>query len=425
MFVYLVHGTFASPSDWPADSILVDRLYAAGMKTRSLSWTGGNSHTDRLRAAEELALQITTHGEAGSDTIAVVGHSHGGTIVHYAMQFLRPPLRKRVRVVTLGSPVISTSRFSKANVLRAWRRGLLCFLRPLDLLLWMYLFTLIASMPAWGNQQARLLWGGTWLVFGLLCILWGKAVGKRCLEMWIFDAELTGQLWLGVNQHGHPELKNGPLPDNPDDYAYGHSLVAAASRRMLRWVAHMYDKRTALPDVGLALDVAVLSITTIADEAIAGLTCLKWIQRQLQGVTRLFAWFCSFFFRLNTHACVPFMILFPFWHLNWLPGWLDMTMLTLFTCFVYSLILVPCSLTVAITCSVLARRALFWPFGFGNGFAGLLWESIHLNTAGPDHERFRVPLWTLFRRSGRGLLLHGEYYNLPVVVDRILAFLKA
>jgi hypothetical protein len=73
-------------------------------------WTGGNSHTDRLEAGE--ALKERLHGltkKFPNSRHFVVGHSHGGNVMLYAMK--DKSLADRVTgLVTLATPFITVRR---------------------------------------------------------------------------------------------------------------------------------------------------------------------------------------------------------------------------------------------------------------------------------------------------------------------------
>ena len=73
---------------------------------RVFRWSGDNTHTARVDAGRALAATIKADIEGGAGTLHhLVGHSHGGNVIAYAMRDVEPG---RVgRVVTIGTPFVS------------------------------------------------------------------------------------------------------------------------------------------------------------------------------------------------------------------------------------------------------------------------------------------------------------------------------
>jgi pimeloyl-ACP methyl ester carboxylesterase len=86
----LIHGTFARGAAWTGDdSGLVKALREAypSCKIFRFTWTGGNSHSDRLSAANELQELLKSCADAyPRGRIHLVGHSHGGNVALYALR---------------------------------------------------------------------------------------------------------------------------------------------------------------------------------------------------------------------------------------------------------------------------------------------------------------------------------------------------
>jgi hypothetical protein len=73
---------------------------------REFRWSGHNSHLDRLVAAEHLREHLrTVSADYPAARQVVIGHSHGGNVVLYALR--DPDIRQRVAaVVTLATPFL-------------------------------------------------------------------------------------------------------------------------------------------------------------------------------------------------------------------------------------------------------------------------------------------------------------------------------
>src|SRR5262245_43471765 len=89
--ITLVHGTFARHSQWTANTSLlcrhlVERL-PGGVRIETFSWSGANSHRDRLAAGAELKSQLENQLRAYPEASHfVISHSHGGNVALYAMR---------------------------------------------------------------------------------------------------------------------------------------------------------------------------------------------------------------------------------------------------------------------------------------------------------------------------------------------------
>lgn len=105
--VVLVHGTWGRRSAWcrPGSRFWL-ALEEAGATVHSFTWSGGNSHLARSRAAVELASFLKTlRSETAPNGLAVIAHSHGGNVALHAVRRLAPGSR-RVKLVTLATPFL-------------------------------------------------------------------------------------------------------------------------------------------------------------------------------------------------------------------------------------------------------------------------------------------------------------------------------
>lgn len=421
---YMVHGTFSSEHGWPTDSLLVSELRQAGIEPVSFAWSGDNSQLERTRASTELAEKIRDDVQRSESNIAIVGHSHGGTVAHYAVNLLPSEFQRRVRIVTLGSPIICTTVFSKAQVLVTWRRGILALLRSLDLFLWMYLYTVISRFYGWANVGLGMPRPVVFAVCGIAIVVWYKNVLGRCLEMWLFDGELFKDVWLAHSDFnaGQVEIRRGGPPGDRTGYPTGLTLVSKLTHFFVSVVANRFDSKRTRP-AQVATNATSLFVYNMVDEAIVMLNILKWLQRQLFSLSRLFAGFSGALFKLNTKTAMPFMLFFPLWHAELFPKGICISLLIVYLGYVVAVVLVPFSMVVAALSAAVAQLVLFQWYGFGAGFSGLLWGSVDVNASIPGQQVHRVPLRTVMKRRQRGLLIHCEYYNLPSVVKRVTEFL--
>ena len=177
--VTLVHGTFAEHAPWmregrlwralapkpddgsgnnPDEPPLPPEKCLPGTTLFSrFCWTGGNSHTDRLEAGE--ALKERLHGVTKKFPNArhfVIGHSHGGNVMLYAMK--DKSLADRVTgLVTLATPFITVRRRKLHPLVRfgIWIISLLGILE--------------AGLHFWGPDAGKHP-GGLWIA--VLILLW-------------------------------------------------------------------------------------------------------------------------------------------------------------------------------------------------------------------------------------------------------------
>jgi hypothetical protein len=116
--VTLVHGTFASKTDWiEVDSLLARQLLAEGDRERinvtvhPFRWSGRNSFGARQQAAIELHEQLVGVINAHPDAAhCVIAHSHGGAVLMRALAF-NPELELAIRrVICISTPFLQLSK---------------------------------------------------------------------------------------------------------------------------------------------------------------------------------------------------------------------------------------------------------------------------------------------------------------------------
>lgn len=115
--IITVHGTNAKHAKWTYDGKLVDFLTEETLKTEEtfkyqiarFCWSGGNSHTKRLKAGKELADYIRKLSKVYPHMqFNLIGHSHGGNVIMYAINKLRETNdeNKIKKVITLATPYL-------------------------------------------------------------------------------------------------------------------------------------------------------------------------------------------------------------------------------------------------------------------------------------------------------------------------------
>jgi pimeloyl-ACP methyl ester carboxylesterase len=114
--VWLIHGTFSSPSQgWENDIgnyLTGDNGPFAGQGLDLLDWSdtgingAGNSRGARKKAAKRLFDDVLAHHTANpDDPINLVAHSHGGNVAILATNMLAAEGIKVENLVTIGTPV--------------------------------------------------------------------------------------------------------------------------------------------------------------------------------------------------------------------------------------------------------------------------------------------------------------------------------
>lgn len=118
--IVLVHGTNATSDAWSRTVAMVERRLESAstdlVQYHTFSWSGANSHSARLRAADDLAGWLHENTPKEGRSVTLIGHSHGGNVCLYATN--RPEIGPRIaRIVTLGTPFITVR---KRDVGRGW-----------------------------------------------------------------------------------------------------------------------------------------------------------------------------------------------------------------------------------------------------------------------------------------------------------------
>lgn len=114
--ITLVHGTFQPKAKWtmeensPLCSFLREKL-GNDVKFHRFAWSGKNSNAARRAAAAQLGSDLRTRlDQPGAAPQLVIGHSHGGSILAYAVHS-DPELQARLAgIVFLSTPFIRVAR---------------------------------------------------------------------------------------------------------------------------------------------------------------------------------------------------------------------------------------------------------------------------------------------------------------------------
>lgn len=121
--VTLVHGTFAhepEKREWTLPGSSTEETLKAALQgddpakvefTEPFIWTGANNHKQRLKAGSDLATMLSAEERILGDRRILVGHSHGGNVILYALKELSTlGMEEQVdRVVTLATPHLTAS----------------------------------------------------------------------------------------------------------------------------------------------------------------------------------------------------------------------------------------------------------------------------------------------------------------------------
>lgn len=177
--VLLIHGTWARAAAWvQPDSPLAVALrssLAPGTRVEAFDWTGVNTVRARRAAAAELVEKLSKYGPA--IPIAIVAHSHGGSVVAYA-EASCPAAFKNVRtVICMATPFFG---FSPRPGYRALLFGILVSLSFLGFqATFLGLYHLLHRLDyRIGERLIRV-----WLAGILVLALW------IYLSKWIWDRE--------------------------------------------------------------------------------------------------------------------------------------------------------------------------------------------------------------------------------------------
>jgi hypothetical protein len=129
--VTLVHGTFARRAAWPKEGsrlrhAVCEKLAPASVVFAPFTWSGGNSHRDRVRGG--LALRRFLRDRAGEHPWArhlIIAHSHGGNVALYGLRgrnFSGETKGNLAGIICLGTPFIHCTPRDLKRVARTWKR---------------------------------------------------------------------------------------------------------------------------------------------------------------------------------------------------------------------------------------------------------------------------------------------------------------
>ena len=192
--VWLVHGTFEPDPLWtdPERSPLchaVQRAVGDTVRFHRHRWSAKNRHADRVNGGNDLRREVLeVRGVHPDAVLAVIGHSHGGTVIAHALRgspelgralnglaFLSTPfiqLVPRVHAVAIGAIAALFGLMLFASLATAFdERGLM---------------TTLGLAP--GTQEII-----RWLVMvaiGIGVVVWERVLGAPDVEKWL-RARLT------------------------------------------------------------------------------------------------------------------------------------------------------------------------------------------------------------------------------------------
>jgi hypothetical protein len=112
--ITFIHGTFAKDAPWtqpdsPFTKKLVENLKEQ-VTFESFTWSGKNSHTARMKAAESLAARLKEQIEKSPHARKIIiAHSHGGNIALYALKILKEQA-SNFQLITLATPFLNTEK---------------------------------------------------------------------------------------------------------------------------------------------------------------------------------------------------------------------------------------------------------------------------------------------------------------------------
>jgi hypothetical protein len=117
--IILVHGTFAKNAPWinETSSFSNGLKKFLGNKTKIVpfNWSGKNSYFERVAAGNQLSilLEETFKSHPNSQKI-VIGHSHGGNVICYALKQI-PEIASEFKIITLATPFLISSLRADTN----------------------------------------------------------------------------------------------------------------------------------------------------------------------------------------------------------------------------------------------------------------------------------------------------------------------
>lgn len=124
----LVHGTWAPGAPWARrDGALASRLLQEfpGASVASVDWTGANTFSARMAAARQIVGCASSGGQTQRPLI-LVGHSHGGSSIMYALRQEEAFAARVAGAVFLGTPFFAL--VPRAGYRQFFRAGVLLLL---------------------------------------------------------------------------------------------------------------------------------------------------------------------------------------------------------------------------------------------------------------------------------------------------------
>jgi hypothetical protein len=220
LVLHLVHGTWGQRSDWTQDGSRFCRHMRAHLRSavqfERFSWSGKNSHEDRIEAGSELATHLLSHFELQPDARhVVIAHSHGGNVALYAARHEQVAGRLAA-IVCLATPFIACTPKKV----------------PWPILLTYLSFALIPCVLLVSLAYALL--AGSWLAVGILTPLlfasvwiWMKGDLKQMNQMVAERDALVSRLALPTTYMG-PILCVRVLMDEARFHLFTWQSFAAA-----------------------------------------------------------------------------------------------------------------------------------------------------------------------------------------------------
>jgi tetratricopeptide (TPR) repeat protein len=261
--VIFIHGTGAGVPDhvkprwWQPEStfakILIEALGSQYKLGEPFLWSGANSETDRRRAGRRLFCRLRQL-EAGRRSYALIGHSHGGSVIWHALEESareKLELTGLIRWVTVGTPFLQFL----ATPLSLWQLAVALIYSTISIFalapLWEILIdraeiwrAIDAGRLSTWSAAASLTPAVAWVAVGTL--LWfscfsrllarsvpDQIIGAR-LESWYFSS------WLGIwHKDDEPMAALAASSGNPHKLMPRHPL---ASNEVLAPLFLLYDR---------------------------------------------------------------------------------------------------------------------------------------------------------------------------------------
>lgn len=174
----LVHGTWASGAPWTQKGgRLWQELMAAfpGARVEAAEWSGANSFSARLCAAARI-IEIASASDYRKRPKILIGHSHGGSAIVYALQQSEKLRSEIAGAIFLGTPFFAlATRRDNQSVFS----GIVILLFTIATLAASYAFGAATDPDRWSQaaQDVYLLFGSA--MSFLISLLIGEALIQR------------------------------------------------------------------------------------------------------------------------------------------------------------------------------------------------------------------------------------------------------